>query len=143
MRRALYQGKELEQLIPQRKPIMMVSHFFSATDTDAETGLEITADNIFCKENKLTEPGLIEHIAQSAAAFAGYNAIKSSQPIVLGYIGEIKKLTISQLPLAGLFLETTLHVVSEVMNVMLINAKSTVNGCDVAECSIKLYMDKG
>lgn len=143
MQQALYQGKAIEQLIPQRKPIIMVSHFFSATETDADTGLEIEADNIFCKNNKLTEPGLIEHIAQSAAAFAGFNAIKSNQPVVLGYIGEIKKLTISQLPNVGLFIETKLHVVSEVMNVLLINAKSTVNGCDVAECSIKLYMDKG
>lgn len=143
MRPVLYQEKEIEQLIPQRKPIIMISHFFGATETDADTGLEITAENIFCKNNKLTEPGLIEHIAQSAAAFAGYNAIKAKQPIALGYIGEIKKLIISQLPEVGLLIETKLHIVSEVMNVMLINATSTVNGCAVAECSIKLYMDKG
>lgn len=142
MRKAIYQGSDIEKLIPQRKPIMMVSHFFGASETEVETGLEISADNIFCKDNKLSEPGLIEHIAQSAAAFAGYSAIESGQPVVLGYIGEIKKFNLGHLPQVGSIIETKLCIVSEVMNVMLMKAETTENGNLVAECSIKLFMDK-
>ena len=141
MREAIFKGPEIERLIPQRAPIMMVSHFFGATENEADTGLEISADNIFCKNGKLTEPGLIEHIAQSAAAFAGYNAIKTEQPVVLGYIGEIKKLTINSLPQVGKMIETRIAVVSEVMNVLLMSARSTVDNQVVAECGIKLFMD--
>ncbi|MBO7595379.1 MAG: hydroxymyristoyl-ACP dehydratase [Salinivirgaceae bacterium] len=143
MKQALFQGDDIAKLIPQRPPIVMVSHFFGATETEAETGLEISAGNIFCKNNKLTEPGLIEHIAQSAAAFAGFNAIGAGQKVVLGYIGEIKKLTINSLPQVGKMIETRIGIVSEVMNVLLMSARSTVDGQTVAECSIKLFMDSG
>lgn len=142
MREAIFQGAEIERLIPQRAPILMVSHFFGATETDAETGLKILADNIFCKNNHLTEPGLIEHIAQSAAAFAGYNALQSGEKVVLGFIGEIKKLTINSLPAVGSMIETRIAIVQEVMNVLLMSARSTVDGQTVAECSIKLFMDR-
>lgn len=142
MKQAIYKGNEIEKLIPQRNPIMMVSHFFNATETEAETGLEITANNIFCKNGKLTEPGLIEHIAQSAAAFAGYTALSTGQPVVLGYIGEIKKLTIDHLPTVGSLIETKISIVSEVMNVLLMKAFSTVDGKEIVQCNIKLSMDR-
>ena len=142
MKQALFQGDDIAKLIPQRPPIVMVSHFFGATETEAETGLEISAGNIFCKNNKLTEPGLIEHIAQSAAAFAGYNALQSGEKVVLGFIGEIKKLTINSLPAVGSMIETRIAIIQEVMNVLLMSARSTVDGQTVAECSIKLFMDR-
>lgn len=142
MKQAICKGSDIEKLIPQRAPMMMVSHFFGATETDAETGLEIQSDNIFCQNNHFTEPGLIEHIAQSAAAFAGYNALQSGEKVVLGFIGEIKKLTINSLPAVGKLIETRIAIVQEVMNVLLMSARSTVDGQTVAECSIKLFMDR-
>ena len=61
---ALFSGKQLYDLIPQRPPIVMVDALYSAGDSEAETGLRIGEDNMFVAEGRLREPGLIEHIAQ-------------------------------------------------------------------------------
>ena len=59
-------------LIPQRAPIVMVDEFLGIEDSVSRTRFTVTQDNIFVDNNKLSECGLIEHIAQSAAARVGY-----------------------------------------------------------------------
>ncbi len=136
----LLTGEELYQLFPQRKPIVMVDTFFCADETSAETGLHITADNIFCEGERMREPGLIEHIAQSAAAFAGYAPYVKGELPKLGFIGEIKKFRISRLPHVGEFLHTRLRVMGEAAGVTLIAAETTVAEETVAACQMKIFI---
>ena len=68
----LARGEEVFRLIPQRPPMVMVDVLYSANETGGRTGLTVSSANVFCINGFLTEPGLIEHSAQSAAAFAGY-----------------------------------------------------------------------
>ena len=138
----LFEGTQLYQLIPQREPIVMVSHVYQITDTDIKSGLLVKEDNIFCANGKLTEPGLIEHIAQSAAAFAGYPFFVAGKQAPLGYIGEIKKLRIHQLPAAGSMLRTHIQLVSEVMGISLITAETTVNDTPVVSCQMKIFINE-
>ena len=92
MKEPLLVGEGLYKLIPQRKPIVMVDTFFCADAESAETGLHVQMGNIFCEEGVLREPGMIEHVAQSAAAFAGYLPYTQGESPKLGFIGEVKKL---------------------------------------------------
>lgn len=137
----LFEGTQLYQLIPQRNPIVMVTQVYQVTDTDIESGLTVTADNIFCADGKFTEPGLIEHIAQSAAAFAGYPYFVAGKQAPLGYIGEIKKLRIHTLPAVGSQLRTRIHLVSEVMGISLITAETTVNDTPIVTCQMKIFIN--
>ena len=59
-------------LIPQRDPIVMIDKFVGITNGISETQLTIKDNNIFVENGCFTEFGLIEHIAQSAAARVGY-----------------------------------------------------------------------
>lgn len=67
----LARGEKIFRLIPQRPPMVMVDVLYSANETGGRTGLTVSSANVFCINGFLTEPGLIEHSAQSAAAFAG------------------------------------------------------------------------
>lgn len=136
----LLKGEELFKLIPQRAPIVMVDAFYEATETEATTGLTIAPDNIFCRNGKLQEPGLIEHIAQSAAAFAGYDNYKKELAPNLGYIGEIKKFRINRLPNAGEQLVTNLRVVGEAAGVTLIAAETLLAEEVIASCQMKIFI---
>lgn len=78
---------EIIDLIPQREPIVMVDKFVGITNGISETQLTIKNDNIFVENDCFTEFGLIEHIAQSAAARVGYICKKENKPISIGYIG--------------------------------------------------------
>lgn len=137
---ALFQGNQLHALIPQRAPIIMIDTFFEGSDTHAVTGLAISPDNLFVSDGKLTEPGLIEHIAQSASAMAGYTAYRKQQQAPVGYIGEIKKFRIIRCPDTGEILQTTIQVLSEVMNVSLISAETKSGGEVVASCQMKIFI---
>lgn len=136
----LYQGEQIKELIPQRFPIMMVDTLYEADETDCLTGLTISQDNMFCEEGEFIEPGLIEHIAQSASAHAGVKAKMKNEPTPVGYIGEVKKFKLGAKPKAGASLITTIHIVSEVQNVSLIKAETKVDGEVVASCQMKIFI---
>ncbi len=137
----LYKGEGIKELIPQREPIMMVDTFYEATEDECLTGLQVKSENIFCENGELIEPGLIEHIAQSASAFAGYKEkLKNAEQPPVGYIGEIKKFKLARRPKVGEEVRTHIRTVSEMMNVSLIKTESEVNGEIVATCQMKIFI---
>ncbi len=140
LEKPLYQGERIKELIPQRFPIMMVDTLYEADETDCMTGLTISADNMFCQEGLFIEPGMIEHIAQSASAFAGVKAKMKNEPTPVGYIGEVKKFKLVSKPKTGDVLTTSIHTVSEVQNVSLIKAETKVGDCVVASCQMKIFI---
>ena len=102
----------------------------------------VTDDNIFCQEGKLQEAGIIEHIAQSAAARIGYIYLQKNEPVPLGFIGSVDKLTLHRLPETGQKLSTEITVIQEVFDITLVSAcVSTTEGV-IAECRMKIFLDK-
>ena len=95
--------EDIKQFIPQREPIIMVDRLVRVAAEEAVTSLVVRDTLCFVNETWcLSEPGLIEHIAQSASAFAGYaaRAAGATKPPV-GYIGEVKKFHCYRLPECG------------------------------------------
>lgn len=136
----LLEGEEVYKLIPQRNPIVMVDTFFCADEEGAETGLHVQSGNIFCQGDVLSEPGLIEHVAQSAAAFAGYLPYTKGETPKLGFIGEVKKFKITRLPKIGEFLHTRLKVLGEAAGVTLIAAETISENELLATCQMKIFI---
>ena len=133
-------GEELYKLIPQRNPIVMVDTFFWADEESAETGLHVQSDNIFCEGGFLREPGMIEQVAQSAAAFAGYASFTKGESPKLGFIGEVKKFKIIRLPKVGEFLRTRLRVLGEAAGVTLISAETKSGEEVLATSQMKIFI---
>jgi predicted hotdog family 3-hydroxylacyl-ACP dehydratase len=136
----ILQGEGIYQLIPQRPPITMVDKLWDADAESATTGLTIKADNIFVSEGMFREPGLIEHIAQSAAAFAGYEAYSKGLPPRIGYIGEIKKCHIYFFPQVGQQLKTQIRLTGKAGEVSLIEALTECEGEKAVECQMKIFL---
>jgi len=136
----LLEGEGLYNLIPQRDPIVMVDTFFCADETSAEMGLRVQSGCLFCEAGLLREPGMIEHVAQSAAAFAGYAPYTRGEQPKLGFIGEVKKFRISRLPRVGEFLHTSLRVLGEAAGVTLIAAETRVEDEVLATCQMKIFI---
>lgn len=135
-------GEGIKELIPQRDPIMMLDVFYATTATtlEADTGLTLTDGNLFCSDGFFQEPGLVEHIAQSASALAGYTAKVKNQPTPVGFIGEVKKFRIHFLPRSGDVLRTHIRIVSEVLGISLITAETKVDDTVAAQCQMKIYI---
>lgn len=138
----LYQGEDIKKLIPQRDPIMMVDKFFAVEGETAETGLTVTERNFFIEEDGLmAEPGLIEHIAQSASAFAGHKALMAGLPTPIGYIGEVKKFHCYQRPGVGAELHTFVTMGAEVNGVTLLTGETFVDDTKVADTQMKIFVE--
>ena len=133
-------GEAIKELIPQRDPMIMIDTFYGATESEADTGFTVARDNLFCSEGRFEEPGLVEHIAQSASAFAGYKAKMANEPTPVGFIGEVKKCRIHFLPHAGDELRTHIQILSETLGVTLLTAETGVNGKTAVECQMKIYI---
>ena len=69
----LAEGEQLLKFIPQRSPMVMIDKLYFSDAEKCVTGLNISEENIFCRDGFFREPGLIENMAQTAAVHAGYN----------------------------------------------------------------------
>ena len=118
----------------------MVDVVWSADEQSADTGLTIQEDNIFVKDGLFREPGLIEHIAQSAAAFAGYGTFVRSEEPKLGFIGEIKDCVFNLMPPVGSELRTHIQLVTVIGGIRLINAEVRLKDELVATCVMKFFL---
>lgn len=141
-REAIIHGEGILKLIPQRPPIVMVDRFFGIEENRSYSGLTVTADNLFCQAGKLQEAGLIEHIAQSAAARIGFIYTQQSEQVPLGFIGSVDKLKIHSLPDIGTELFTEITVVQEVFDITLIAAGVKDGEELIAECRMKIFIKK-
>ena len=143
------QGEELFRLIPQRPPMVMIDRFYGIEENTSWSGLTVTTDNLFCQSEEhtlpicvLQETGIIEHIAQSAAARVGYIYMLRKEPVPLGFIGSVEKMKLFRLPSAGAELYTGITIVQEVFDITLITAEVKENDELLAECRMKIYLKK-
>lgn len=141
-REAIIHGEGILGLIPQRPPIVMVDSFFGIEENCSYSGLTVTSDNIFCEAGKLQEPGIIEHIAQSAAARIGFIYTQQGAQVPLGFIGSVDKLRIYNLPEVGMKLFTEITVVQEVFDITLVSAQVKAGEELIAECRMKIFIKK-
>lgn len=133
---------DIKTLIPQRSPIMMVDELLEAHDDVARCCLTIREDNFFLEpDGAIAEPGVIEHIAQSASAFAGYNAMQAgaTEPPV-GYIGEVKRFRLNRRPHKGETLVTTITMGPTVGGVTIISGETLSGEETIATTQMKIYV---
>ena len=133
---------DIQALIPQRPPFVMVDKLLSVTETATTTGFTIQADNIFVMDGVFKEPGLVENIAQTAAASAGYISHTQNKPVLVGYIGAVNNLQVFALPKTGDELITEITTENQIFDVTLISGKITCNGQLIAQCKMKIFINQ-
>ena len=128
-------------LIPQRPPFVMISKLLSSDESSTRTSFQIREENIFVEKGFLREPGLMENIAQTAAARAGYMARMANMPVQVGYIGAVKNLEIiGDLPKAGEELITEIKIKDQVFDVTIISGTIWCKEVVVAQCEMKIFI---
>ena len=132
----------IQTLIPQRPPFVMIDKLLSFSENTTTTGFSIKEDNIFVENSLFKEPGLIENIAQTAAARAGYVSQTENKPVLVGYIGAISSLQVLLLPKTGDELITEITIENQIFDVTLISGKITCNGQPVAQCKMKIFISQ-
>lgn len=134
--------ENITEYIPQRPPIVMISRLLEAGDKNIRTELDIAPDNIFVEDGRLMAPGLVENIAQTAAARIGYLAKQHNTPVPLGFIGAIQNLEIIGHPNSNTSIQTEIVIEHEVFNATVVKGTVKQNGELLAHCDMKIFVSK-
>jgi len=133
-------GKEIERLIPQRFPFVMVDVFEQCDDQKAVTRLDVRHGNFFLMpDGTLSESGIIEHMAQSCSALAGCRSKGNAAPI--GMIVEIKHFQCRRRPACGDKVETMVEFGFSFGQMTLAHCSSAVEGETIAETDLKIFVE--
>ena len=136
-----FDGINVEELLPQQPPFVMIDRLIFFEGPVIITGLKITADNIFVEDGRLTETGLIENIAQTGACRMGYiNKFENKAELKIGFIGEIKNMNIVECPHTGDEITTKVEVKNEIFSTLLVHAEVDLHGKLIAYGDMKISM---
>ncbi len=133
---------DIQELLPQRPPILMVDRLMSADDKRAETELLVRSDNIFVENGKLKAYAIIENMAQTCAAQLGYADIyvNGKKDVRIGYIGAVKRMQIENSPRVGETLRTRMEVTEDFGDMKLVAAESFVNNRRIAVAELTIAL---
>lgn len=135
-------GENILQYVPQRAPFLMIDDLIDSDDKKTSTSFFIREDNLLVQDGRFSEAGLIENIAQTAAARAGVNAARKNKPVAVGYIAAVQNLEVFTLPSVNTTIDTEITAENEILNVLLISGKATCNGEILATCNMKIFIDQ-
>ena len=118
----------------------MIDALLFSDDTITRCGFRVRADNVFTINGVFVEAGLLENMAQTAAARAGYISRLENKPVEIGYIGAVKNLEIFGLPNTNDELISETQIKETVFNMSMITGKVWCKDKLMAQCELKIFM---
>lgn len=132
----------ISSLIPQKPPFVMIDQLLHSDEMVTRSSFRVTPGNVFTINGRFAEAGLMENMAQTAAARAGYMAGLENKPVKIGYIGSVKNLEIFGLPEINDDIQTEIKIEDQVFNVSMISGRVSCNGKLIAQCEMKIFMER-
>ena len=108
--------------------------------TVTETQLEVRADNVFCKEGRLTAEGLMENIAQTCAARMGYINLINNEAVKIGVIGSVNNYEVFRTPKIGEVILTSIEVIEEMFQITMVKAVVKCGDETLAQSNMKIAL---
>ena len=146
MGNAIASGEGLYRYIPQRPPMVMVDSLLRNDEELTRTSFRVQEGNLFLEHGSFREAGLVENIAQTAAAGVGHYYVEqkdgNGEPPV-GFIASVKDLEVRRMPGIGDELLTEVRVKQEVMNMTIITARVERQKELMASCEMRIYLQDG
>lgn len=138
----IIEKENINKVIPQQKPFVMIDNLLEFDEQSATTSLVVKEDNLFFENNGFNENGMIENMAQSAAAFLGYDTyIKGLDPDE-GFIAQVKNYTVNKLAKLNEKIITTVVYTHTIMNINIVKANITLNNEMIAEAELRIFINK-
>jgi predicted hotdog family 3-hydroxylacyl-ACP dehydratase len=136
----LISKEDIHKVIPQRDPMVLIDDLLEQSQVKSVTQFVVPEGHVLLDGDELSESGLIENIAQSAAAGVGYEYFTKNEPAPVGFIGAVSKLQIMRRPKIAQKLETTIEVTHQLTGITVIQGTSTIDGELAATCEMKIFL---
>jgi predicted hotdog family 3-hydroxylacyl-ACP dehydratase len=133
---------DITALLPQAPPFLMVDTLLWTDGPTTRSSFRVRADNVLLKNGELSAAGLMENIAQTVAAGAGWVARTGNKPVSPGYIVSVNNLEINAFPALGEELVTETTVKTRVADIVVISGRITCNGMVMATGEMKIIISE-
>lgn len=131
---------DVTNLLPQKHPFKMVDTLHFADGSKIVTSFRILAENVLVNGDQLSEGGMIENMAQSAAAGTGYFFAAQNKDIPIGYIGAIKQVKIFRRPVCGEEISTTLVILNNIGQASIVSAEIFSGKEQLGSCELTIFV---
>lgn len=140
-KKALKFGEGIYELIPQRAPFVFVDAFYGENDGLFQCGFTPGIEGYFVENGFLTEPGIIENMAQSAAASSGWSYSEKGEEVPIGFIGAVADFELIQLPAIGEEIRTNIRFLGEFAGISLVEAECSQREELFAKGKLKIFIN--
>lgn len=128
------------QLLPQQPPFVMIDTLLQADDTALRSSFTIPAGHVLVEDGYFSEAGLVENMAQTAAAGTGQKAQQEGREAPVGFIGALKNLVVSERPPVGTTIVTEIRVLHQVMQASIVQGTVWLDEKEIASCELKIFI---
>ena len=129
---------DIAELLPQGPPFILVDKLLFSDETTSRTSFRITAESPLVDNGRFGEGGLLENIAQTAAAGSGYHALRTGGAVAAGFIISVSNFIITALPGIGDELLTETRVQMRIPDIIVISGVVTCKERVIATCEMKI-----
>jgi 3-hydroxymyristoyl/3-hydroxydecanoyl-(acyl carrier protein) dehydratase len=131
---------DVQEFIPQREPFVMADRLIFADENTSATTLRIRKENIFAEKGFLSTAGMVEALAQTAAAGTGYFFRLRNEPVPVGYIGSVQRLEVYEWPATGQEIQMEIKLQTRVLQVSLVSGTVKMNDRLIAKADLKIFI---
>jgi predicted hotdog family 3-hydroxylacyl-ACP dehydratase len=126
--------------IPQKPPFVLVDKILYVDETTSRCSFTIPEENIFVTDGYYSTPGLVESMAQTAAAGTGYLCKQANKEVPIGYIGAVQKLEVADWPPANAEITMEIKLLTNILQVSLVSAVVKFQERIIASCEMKIFI---
>jgi predicted hotdog family 3-hydroxylacyl-ACP dehydratase len=136
-----FETQNAADLIPQKPPFVMVDKLLYADEKKSSCTFKIQEGNIFVEQGFYSTPGMVESMAQTAAAGTGYLFKKEKKPVPVGYIGSVQKLEVNDWPPANAEITMEINLLTNILQVSLVSGLVKYGEKIMASCEMKIFVN--
>jgi predicted hotdog family 3-hydroxylacyl-ACP dehydratase len=137
----LFEPLDAAGFVPQKSPFVLVDKLIYADENSSVCCFHIPEDHIFVSQGFYSTSGLVESIAQTAAAGTGYLSKKNNKKVPVGYIGAVQKLEVTDWPPVNAEIIMEIKLVTNIMQVSLVFGLVKYGGNTIAQCEMKIFVN--
>ena len=127
--------------VPQKPPFVLVDKLIYVGENRSSCSFGIPEKHIFVKNGFYSTAGMVESMAQTAAAGTGYLSKKNNKSVPIGYIGAVQKLEVKDWPPANSEIIMEIKLLTNILHVSLVSGTVMHQGKIMASCEMKIFIN--
>lgn len=126
--------------LPQAPPFTFIDRICMGP-SGFQSLFEVKEEAWLVRHGCLTAAGLVENMAQTAAAESGWEASSQDMPPPIGFLGAVSHLELQRLPRIGELLRTQIEKTHQILHARVLKATIWVDAERIASCEMKIFLE--